>query len=127
MTTQISHGIGEGRLGCMETILKAGGELSRSAESDLIAEVRRLKQREADLLTALTLQEDLNKGLQKDLAAEVSHPAPETITGPSWTNVQVCECGHGPDDHNHKTLRCSACDCSCYDSGESDYARGLRV
>lgn len=100
-------------------------------EQRLIAEVRRLQDRNADLIQKVAIREsiitDLKKQLvatQDELYAEVSHPAPETITGPSWLNVQTCECGHSPDDHDHKTLQCVACECSCFDA---EYARGLRA
>lgn len=94
MTTQVSQGMSEEQLVQILTVKPhwkrdyEGHNKADDAIGDLIVEVRRLQQREADLLTALTLQEDLNKELQEELAAEVSHPAPETITGPGWLNQE---------------------------------------
>lgn len=73
---------------------------SRRDVPDLLAEVRRLQQENAAvreenamLQAVKRTLEQINadhkrqiKDLQDELHAEVSHPSPESITGPSWTN-----------------------------------------
>lgn len=91
MSPTTQHGMTEQRLKTIE--FSAIGD-----EQELITEVRRLQQREADLETALNLQE----GLYRELQAESVHPLDPDYPLPSFLIQEP------KDDHG-------------------EYARGVRV
>lgn len=101
MEVHTQQGMSEERLAKMATM--SWGHYDHSI-AELIAEVRRLRQREAYLQSAANLWE----GLYKELKSEIDHPLGYEHPLPSWLSQEWLN-QNPPEDDN------------------GEYARGVRV